>query len=276
MIHPDRQQKTSENPIDPEREDRDWIPQTWKGLVIEALGGPCLRPPWSDTPAMMQSTITTPALLRRFAETNRGKSYADRAKPFSFLLCATVAPIDRPPLDRKIQGFQLVAPYSCNPSEWKDLPWMDLHSGKTFAIRTNDPSDPVAIRVQTHADVLDRFRNHPEAKSTGPGGDPSDARTVGLLGRTPVHVLTVFHIGKETNLLEQQEEGVALVDPQATYIGTGEWEAIRARLQSVSLAELSELSGVSQRMLRDLRQGTRLPSAATLEAIEAALSTLLM
>jgi hypothetical protein len=68
------------------------------------------------------------------------------------------------------------------------------------------------------------------------------------IGSTPVS-----HIGKEANLLEQQEEGILVTDPQAAYFDGTEWNAIRPHLDRVSIAELSARSGVSARMLRDLK-----------------------
>jgi transcriptional regulator with XRE-family HTH domain len=84
--------------------------------------------------------------------------------------------------------------------------------------------------------------------------------------------LTVCHIGKETNLLEQQEEGVLRADPQAIYLGGGQSEAIRFWLRRVSIPKLAARSGVRERMLRNLRRGGRRPSAKTVEAITAALA----
>ncbi len=49
----------------------------------------------------------------------------------------------------------------------------------------------------------------------------------------------------------------------------------RELLRTVSISELAQLSGVSERMLRGLRQGTRRPSAATLEVITEALVRIL-
>ena len=129
--------------------------------------------------------------------------------------------------------------------------------------------------MQTYADVLDPFRNHPESKSADPDGNPSDSWTSGVLGRLNVHVWTVSYIGKETNLLEQQEEGVLTTDPQAVYWGGGEWEAIRSYLYRVSIPELSDRSGVSPRTLQYLRRGDHQPSAKTLQDITEALVLML-
>jgi hypothetical protein len=258
------------NPLDPERQDRDWIGQTWQGLVHEALGGPRFCPDWGDVPAMMKSAVTTPMLLARFHEYNRKKGYPDRVKPFNFLLSATVNAMDRPP-DAADTGFHPIAPYSSNPADWQRSSWTDLHTGREYRIRPNARSSRAGIRVQTYADVLDRFRNNPEPKSADARGNQSSSRTIGLLARLHVSVLPVFHIGKETNLIEQHEEGVLLADPQAVYLSGGEWEAVRSQLDSVPTAKLAELSGVSPRMIRALRRGDRRPSAKTVEAITEAL-----
>ena len=102
--------------------------------------------------------------------------------------------------------------------------------------------------MQTIADVLRRFREHPEAKSTDSRGKPAGKATYGLLGRRHVRVFTIRLIGKETNLLEQQEEGVLIADPQAVYSYEMEWELLRAHFEEVSIRELAERSGVSPRM----------------------------
>ena len=89
----------------------------------------------------------------------------------------------------------------------------------------------------------------------------------GLLGRLHVHVLYAIHIGKETNLLEEQEKGNVLTDPQEVYRGGGEWGEIRSWLDRVSIAKLATLTGLNARTLRCYRQGTRKPPPEKLEAI---------
>jgi hypothetical protein len=125
------------------------------------------------------------------------------------------------------------------------------------------------------ADVIDRFRVHPEAKSAGPDGNPANSWTAGLLGRRDIQVLTAFHIGKESNLIEQQEEGILIADPQAVYRGGGEWEMLQTYLDWVSIPELAELSGVPARTLRSYRRGDRRPTPRKLHRIMAALAEML-
>jgi hypothetical protein len=179
--------------------------------------------------------------------------------------------IDRPPGDTN-KSFQLVAPYSRNPSEWLDLDWIDIHSGEIYRIRTNEPSDRLGIRVQTMGDVLDRFRMHPEAKSCGLSKEENDRDPVGLLGRLNVQVETIRHIGKETNLIEQHEAGVVLADPLTVYVSGNDSDRMCGLLKRVSLREVARESGVSERMLRNLRKGDRHPSADTIRRIEFGLS----
>ncbi len=72
----------------------------------------------------------------------------------------------------------------------------------------------------------------------------------------------MLHIGKETNLLERQEEGVALCEPQTVYWSTSDWETLRPWLDRVPLAELSKLTGIPERTLRSYRLGERVSRMA--------------
>jgi hypothetical protein len=87
--------------------------------------------------------------------------------------------------------------------------------------------------------------------------------------------LTISHIGKETNLLEQHEEGILLTDPQAVYLGERDWETVRSLLDRVSISDLADESGVPARTLRSYRRGDRRLSAKKLGAIEEALVRML-
>jgi hypothetical protein len=263
------------NPLDPDSEDTSWVRAVWQGLIEEAFGGDRFEPEWMHRPAVMRTSVSTPGLRKRFEGFNRKKPFAKQIKPFNFLLSITVPSIEWPRIAHECGGFHLIAPYSRNPLEWFKSSWTDLYSNRIHRIRSRKAANGTAIRVQDFEDVLTRFRDHPESKSGDAEGNRSDSETTGLLGRLHLQVLSVLHIGKETNLLEQQEEGVLLADPQAVYFGGGEWETTRPNLDGVSISELAVRSGVSQRMLRNLRQGTRSASHKTLEAIAAALVRML-
>jgi hypothetical protein len=255
------------NPLDPDSEDTSWIRAVWQGLVEEALGGGPFEPEWMHRPAVMRTSVSTPQLAKRFERFNRNKPFAKQIKPFNFLLSVTVPSIEWPRIAHECGGFHLIAPYSRNPLEWFKFSWTDLHSKRIHRIRSRKAANGTAIRVQDFEDVLERFRDHPESKSGDADGNRSDSETIGLLGRLHLQVLSVLHIGKESNLLEQQEEGVLVTDPQAVYFGGGEWETIRPYLSRVPIRELAAQSGVSERMLQYLSKGDRRPSAKALEAI---------
>jgi hypothetical protein len=263
------------NPIDPDSENTNWIRSVWQGIVEEAFGGPQFDPEWIDQPAVMRSSVSTPLLHKRFDRINREKSYTKQIKPFNFLLSASIDSIERPPGSSKANGFHLIAPYSRKPLEWLRNSWTDLHSNDEYRIRSKGHSSPAAIRVRTFRDALDRFREHPEAKSADREGNPSDKKTIGLLQRLHVELFCVFHIGKEANLIEQQEKGVVLADPQAVYLGGGEWESIRARMKGVDIRKLAALTGINERTLRAYRQGTRPIPPEKVGAIAGALARML-
>jgi hypothetical protein len=81
-----------------------------------------------------------------------------------------------------------------------------------------------------------------------------------------LRALTIQTIGKDANLIEQQEAGVLLGDPQAAYASPLELDQLRARLSAVSIRELAARSGLSERMLRAVRDGSRRPAPATARA----------
>ena len=70
---------------------------------------------------------------------------------------------------------------------------------------------------------------------------------IGLGGEPGYHTISITHIGKESNLLEQQEEGVLIADPQEAYFAEGEVEEIRSPLKRVPIVKLASLSGVRSR-----------------------------
>ena len=82
--------------------------------------------------------------------------------------------------------------------------------------------------------------------------------------KTHVHVLR-----------EEETEGVALCEPQTVYWSASDWETLRPWLDRVSLAELSDLTGIDQRRLREYRQGKRKPPAERVERMAEALTRLL-
>ncbi len=194
------------NPDDPESDNRAWIRTVWTGIVTEALGWPFTWPAWLARPAMSRITASSPQVLRPLEQGNRWAG--DAIKPFNFLISPHVAPLGHP-AGADPQHFHLVAPYTKDARQWTKLRWTEVYSGEAFRIATGFGTlgDRTA-RVQSYGDVIARYQTHPEAKSLGPDGAPCGKRTVGLLQRRPLVLRDLVHIGKETNRLEEVEQGL--------------------------------------------------------------------
>jgi len=61
--------------------------------------------------------------------------------------------------------------------------------------------------VKTYGDVLREYVFHPGSKSADARGKPSGKQTVGLLHRRHIQVVQIIYIGRESNKLEEIEEG---------------------------------------------------------------------
>jgi hypothetical protein len=87
-------------------------------------------------------------------------------------------------------------------------------------------------------------------------------------------VLTAAEIGKETNLVEQQEEGLLLVDPQEVYESDDRWGEIQRWLSGQRIDNVAAATGIGERLLRKYRVGQCGPSHGNLrKLIRAATNT---
>jgi hypothetical protein len=123
------------NPLNPQREDRDWIAQAWINIIRRTLHLLAQPLGFEHLPAIGRVPITSPTAMRSLARLNRGKKYAHRIKPFDFLLSSHVKQFGYPP-DVDPEKFHLVAPYEPDPDCWVDLPWIDQYSGTQYEITT--------------------------------------------------------------------------------------------------------------------------------------------
>lgn len=194
------------NPRDPEEEGRDWIRALWEVELRQVLGRPAPRPQWLSRPAIGRLTIGKPRTLDPFERLDAGEPYAERIKPFNFLLTAHIPDVAAPPPEEDPYRFQLIAPWERDPAEWAGLEWVNKYAtdGRTYALATRDSPTPAeAARVQSYGDVLAEYRVHPEPKSLAPNGKPAGWHGDGLLGRRPVTATRLVHVGKEANELEE-------------------------------------------------------------------------
>jgi hypothetical protein len=128
------------------------------------------------------------------------------------------------------------------------------------------------VRVKTYRDVLDEYRTHVGAKSLAPDGGLCRRTTVGLLRRRPVTKLSLMHVGKESNRLEEVEAGL-VHDPGEVYTEyvdarhDTDWEKVVKVLKQMPRSRLMQETGLSRRALTALRNGHALPHAKSREAL---------
>ena len=128
------------------------------------------------------------------------------------------------------------------------------------------------VRVKSHADVFEEYRNHAEPKSTGPDGEPRGRATSGGLGRRPVFGMYPIYIGKESNRLEEVEQGTVhdwdevrseYPDPFAD-----QWKLLVVPiLKMMNGPDLARRAGITERHVARLRNGRQMPSAELRELL---------
>lgn len=116
--------------------------------------------------------------------------------------------------------------------------------------------------MKSYGDVLREYEYHPEAKCADADGKPCGKQTVGLLQRRHIAIDGFDYIGKESNKLEQVEEGgvpaesdvyIVYADPRRD-----EWEAITLpELRRMKLLELEAKTKLHRRTLQRIRAGQR-------------------
>jgi hypothetical protein len=262
------------NPTDPDASDRNWTAAVWEMIVRKACG---LRTPklkFAHLPAIGRTTVSSPFLMRSFESLNAGKPYSDQIKPFNFLVTAHVIPFGHPEgVDP--EKFHLVTPYDSDPRKWLDKEWIDQHSKKRFRITTQGHcGSRHTARVKTYGDVVTEYEFHPEAKCADALGNPCDRQTLGLLQRRHIKIDQIKCIGKESNSLENVDEGMVhaeqnvyteYADPKRS-----EWIAkIQPALKKAKLKELVRTCGgqPSRREIIELRAGRSKPHRKTQEQL---------
>jgi hypothetical protein len=247
------------NPTDLDSEDRDWIAQVWENIVRMADGFPVKKLGFEDLPAVGRISVSSPGMMKLFADLNRGKKYPDQIKPFNFLLTCHVKPFGHP-TGADPAHFHLIAPYEADPKKWLKMQWIDQYTGKKYRITTEGHHGTRdAARVKTYGDVIREYACHPESKCADDVGNVCDKLTLGLLQRRHILIDSVTAIGKESNRLEEVDAGIVAPDegyPVYPDSRRDEWETkIRPALKKIPIAILEEKTGICRRALIDLREG---------------------
>lgn len=164
--------------------------------------------PGLNRPAMASCAVTTRAVERWFQKHNRRrKTYAEKTRPFGFLITPTVTSFAKP-LGNAGQLFHLVAPYEKHPDQWLDLEYIDIYSGATFQIST-ERYDERTAQAQSYRTLFRRYVDHADPKRLGSEGTPCRQSTRGMLEPRHVDAFHIEQIGKETNQLERVQAGIA-------------------------------------------------------------------
>jgi hypothetical protein len=252
------------NPTDPNSDDRDWIAQVWLRIIRKTLGRRSAAPAFESLPAIGRTSVSSPWVMRSLATLNRGKPYAKQIKPFNFLLTAHIRPFGHP-IGIDPERFHLIAPFESNPNKWLMQRWIDVYSTKRYRVTTSQARGPKIAGLLTYGDVLREYEYHEELKCAGPDGKPCARQTTGLLGRRHVRIAALHFIGKESNLLEEVEEGT-VHDLQTVYTEYPDprrdrkaWlRDVVPKLKAMPLSELQERTGLSRATLQAVRRG-RMP-----------------
>jgi hypothetical protein len=252
------------NPTDPESEDREWIAQAWLGMIRKTLGLPTKNPSFEHQPAIGRTSITSPAVMRPLEKLNEGKTYADKIKPFNFLVTCHVKPFGYPP-GVDAERFHLMATYEADSREWLTKTWTDQYSGNDYKITTTGHhGDRHTARVKTYGEVLREYENHPESKHADASGKPCGKQTVGLLQRRPVRIDQIKYIGKESNSLEEVDVGL-IHSPENVYTEypdprRDEWQTkILPALRKIPVPILIKKSGKSRSTIFEWLAGRSRP-----------------
>jgi hypothetical protein len=245
----------------------EWVDVVWRRFVAEAERLPAGEPPsWFDLPAVSQLPVSSPTVLAPFSALNKGLPFERQVKPFGFLLLGHLDPLAALPdgLDRSVTPM---APFSSQPDDLLALPWRNRRDGQPLAVTTRHGGEHGKVRLQTIGDVVAAYRLHPETKSGDPRGGFGRRGSVGVLPRLTVRAVGLpVHIGKESNRLEEVQDGL-VSDPDEVYVEyrdeRREWEAALPALRRLrderGWRALAGASGLSERALRYALNGGKVP-----------------
>ena len=245
----------------------EWVDDVWRRIVAEAEGGdPGPEPAWFGLPAVSQLPVSSPAVIAPFRAHNEGRAFRDQVKPFGFLLAGHVDPLAPLPAGLEPGAVMPIAPYTSKPDDLADLRWRNRRDGRPLDATTRVGGERGKLRLQTIGDVVAAYRLHPETKSGDPRGGLGRRGSIGLLPRLHVRVVGLpLHIGKESNRLEEVQDGL-ITDADDVYVvyrdERREWElvvpALRRLRDEKGWRYLAIRAGLSERALRyTLNGGSR-------------------
>ena len=231
----------------------EWIVELWQHILREAESLPTKPPSWSDHPAMMRITITTPEVLKPLLRLQKKLPQRQRTKPYNFVLCAIlnrtfVAGLPKP--------IVLITPFTTDLEQLRRQKWINIYDGKIY--------NKIPVPVETFGDIADEFLIHCESKSRASDGTPCNFDTRGLLKRTHIECAGIKFHGKETDRKWEQGENINLIFPVLPEYGPNETarmvsdSALATKVREISKRNLAKETGLSTRTIRAARAGKRL------------------
>jgi hypothetical protein len=221
-----------------------WIKEGWQWILDHALGLPSHEPDWFHLPVMRRVAITTPSVMAALRRLNR-----DQARPYNFALSPVIVNLSGSPIT-------LLGVFEKNAARWGTMPYINIFDGTMHTL--HPPTLP--ILPQTFGMVFAQYVRHPEYKSLAPGGNPCKADSHGLLKRYPVTASEFHLIGKETERGWEQAEDISTLLPSLVRYGHNKGtpkQALRDRLQKISLDTLVKDTGLSRHTILRARRGER-------------------
>ncbi|UGV41613.1 hypothetical protein J7W08_04825 [Methanococcoides orientis] len=176
------------NPFSRELCEKDhWHKQIWLDILKvyynpELLSG--ILEKYENYSVISNLSITTANLHRRFEKLNDGKSFDKQIKPFNFMLVGQGTVSNKK--GRSAVQIKPITPFSKNPQEIVELPFIDYKTGDILQGRHY---------WKPLSDVFDKYISHPETKFEG---------DIGVLKRRHLNPKGCIYVGKESNNIDMQ------------------------------------------------------------------------
>jgi hypothetical protein len=229
----------------------DWILQAWHWVLEGEVATPLPAPEWFKFPAMMRTTVSTPAVLGLLEGFTR---------PFNFVHVPLLFPNLYPP-GKDASNFGLIMPLTKKRDEWLKTKATDTHTGKQYSICLLDPKGRTKkIEVKCYGNILGAYREHPEAKLLGSDSEPCNKLTRGLLRRSHIVANQHRYIGKETCRRWEQGDDLSLVDFQCAEYSDGKTVAdqeLRNRILEIGIRETARATQTDSKTIMLISRGGR-------------------
>jgi hypothetical protein len=141
--------------------------------------------------------------------------------------------------------FTLITPFSSERDKWMRARCVNIHNLESPVYELTDDYDGRRALAKNFFMLLDRYQNHPEAKSLAPDGKPCEFDTRGLLQRA--HVVANWppiYIGKESDRHWEQNEDPSLLD----------FKAIEYKRKGNAIATDEQLARIAEIPKREFRR----------------------